>query len=79
MVALRGLTMHKYTGTLRYSDLAGGAWSLITDQGVVYQLSGGRGCVDGARAEVVGKIASDQMGITMIGDILKVERLRILA
>jgi hypothetical protein len=59
--------------------MAAGAWSLVTDQGVVYQLTGGSGFVDGARAEVVGKIADDQMGITMIGDILKVERLQILA
>jgi len=71
----------KYSGTVRRSDLEGGAWTLVSDQGVVYQLDGGGSdlLVDGVRAEVEGAIADQQMGIAMMGDILRVKGYRLLA
>ena len=70
----------KYTGTVRRSDIAGGGWTLVTDQGVVYQLDGGGRdlLVDGVRAEVEGRIAESRMGVAMVGDILEVSSYQLL-
>lgn len=72
--------MAKHTGTVRRTDLEGGHWTLVTDQGVVYQLSGGGADLlrEGVRAEVEGRIADQQMGIAMVGDLLEVKSYRIL-
>jgi hypothetical protein len=72
--------MAKYVGTIRRSDLEGGVWTLVTDQGVVYQLDGGGRDlrVDGARAEVEGRLAEGRMGLAMVGETLEVERYRLL-
>jgi len=72
--------MAKYVGTIRRTDLEGGAWTLVSDQGVVYQLDGGGKdlLVDGARAEVEGSLAKAKMGLAMLGDILEVKRFRVL-
>lgn len=69
-----------YTGTVNRSDLEGGAWTLVTDQGLVFQLKGGGGDLrrDGARVEVTGRIATDQVGIAMMGDVLEVSSYRVL-
>ena len=73
--------MPKYQGTVRRSPLEGGVWTLVTDQGVVYQLDGGDAAllVDGVRAEVEGDIDSARMGIAMVGDILTVRSHRMLS
>jgi hypothetical protein len=65
-------------GKVVRSDLEGGAWTLVTDQGVVYQLQGGGSdlYVDGARVEVKGRIATKAMGIAMLGEILEVKGYR---
>ena len=72
--------MAKFLGRVSRSDLEGGHWVLITDQGVTYQLQGGGPDLlkDGARAEVEGRIAAGTMGIAMLGDILEVKRYRVL-
>jgi hypothetical protein len=72
--------MGKYVGTIRRTDLEGGAWTLVSDQGVVYQLDGGGAdlLVDGVRAEVEGALADDQLGIAMLGDVLRVKRYRVI-
>ncbi len=72
--------MAKYTGKIIKSDLEGGAWTLISDAGVVYQLQGGDSGlrVDGQRVEVQGRIASGKMGIAMVGDILEVSSYRLV-
>jgi len=70
----------KFVGTVHRSDLEGGHWTLVTDQGVTYQLTGGSDDLlkDGVRAEVEGRIATRQMGIAMLGDLLEVKSYRIL-
>ena len=70
-----------YTGTVRRSDLEGGVWVLVTDQGVTYQLDGGDRSllVDGLRVEINGQIAADTMGLAMVGDVLRVKSYRRLA
>lgn len=70
----------KFIGTVHHGDLEGGHWTLVTDHGVVYQLKGGDSglLTDGVRAEVQGRIATEQMGIAMVGDVLEVTSYRIL-
>lgn len=72
--------MARYVGTIRRTDIAGGWWTLVSDQGVVYQLDGGGRdlLVEGIRAEIEGKLATEKMGIAMVGDILEVKSYRIL-
>jgi len=72
--------MATFRGRVRRSDLEGGHWVLVTDQGVVYQLQGGGAdlLVDGVKAEIEGKIAASQMGIAMVGDILEVLSYRLV-
>lgn len=72
--------MAKYVGTIRRTDLEGGAWTLVSDQGVVYQLDGGGAdlLADGVRAEIEGRLATGKMGIAMVGDILEVASYRVL-
>ncbi len=72
--------MSKFTGRVSRSDIEGGHWVLITDQGVTDQLHGGGPDLlkDGTRAEVEGRIASTTMGIAMLGDILEVKGYRVL-
>ncbi len=73
--------MTKYVGRVSQSDLEGGGhWVLTTEQGVTFQLKGGGAdlLVDGVRAEVEGRLATRQLGIAMLGDILEVKRYRLL-
>ena len=72
--------MTKYLGRICRSDLEGGCWTLVTDEGVVYQLKGGGADLlsDGVRAEVEGRISTRTMGVAMVGDILEVKRYRLL-
>ena len=68
-------------GRVICSDLeGGGAWTLVTDQGVVYQLDGGGPDLleDEVRAEVRGTLATGRVGIAMVGDVLEVKSYRIL-
>lgn len=69
------------TGTIRKSEMAGGAaWELHTDGGDVYELNGGGSDLlqEGVRAEVDGDVEADQMSITMTGPILRVRNYRVL-
>jgi hypothetical protein len=73
--------MPKFVGKITRSDLQGGSFLLVTDGGVVYQLKGGGADlrVDGARAEIEGKIATNQVGLAMMGEVLEIKSYRLLA
>lgn len=73
--------MAKYNGTVQRSDLEGGSWIFVTDQGVTYQLKGGGADLlsDGVKAEVEGRLKTEEVGIAMIGDVLEVTSYRILS
>lgn len=69
----------KLKGTLRRSDLEGGHWTLETDKGETYQLSGTlAGAADGAKAEVEGKVDKGAFGIGMMGPQFAVSKLTTL-
>lgn len=72
--------MAVFVGKVLRTDLEGSAWTLVTDQGMVYQLKGGGPDLlqEGVRAEVRGREAVDQLGIAMVGDVLEVKSYRIL-
>ncbi|MBI4859750.1 MAG: hypothetical protein HY815_05740 [Candidatus Riflebacteria bacterium] len=62
-------------GTVVFEDLSGGVWVLAADDGNRYQMEGGdkKLLKDGQRATVSGELASDSMGIGMVGEILRVK------
>lgn len=69
----------KLKGTIRRSDLEGGLWTLETDKGETYQLSGVLdGAADGLEAEVEGKVDKDAFGIGMMGPQFSVQKLTTL-
>ena len=69
----------KLRGTIRRSDLEGGAWVLETDGGEHYQLGGSlAGITDGMKAEVEGKVDKQAMGLGMVGPHFAVSKLTAL-
>lgn len=69
--------MATFTGTVRFNDLKGGYYELVTDKGEVYRLSK---CTAkaGARVKVDGKIESGGFGIHMSGPSIAVKSLEVL-
>ncbi len=73
------LGMKKLKGTIRRSDLEGGLWTLETDAGDSYQLTGALdGLKDGMKAEVEGKVDKNAMGFGMVGPQLAVHKINAL-
>lgn len=71
--------MAKYTGKIRHSDLEGGFYELVADDGQVYRLEGALDVDDGARVRVHGRIDNGGMGIHMSGPAIAVERIETIA
>lgn len=66
----------KLQGTIRRSDLEGGHWTLETDKGETYQLTGELGGArDGMKVQVEGKLDRGAMGIGMMGPQFAVQKL----
>jgi len=73
---LASIPMSKIVGTVKRNDLAGGHWTLETEDGECYQLAGQvAGLRDGMRASIEGRVAKDVMGIGMTGPTFTVEKL----
>jgi hypothetical protein len=69
----------KLKGTIRRNDLEGGHWTMETDGGDTYMLSGSLdGVKDGMKAEVEGKVDKGAMGIGMTGPQFTVQKLNAL-
>jgi hypothetical protein len=66
--------MTKLTGTVQRSDLEGGHWLLVTNDGSRYQLEGAKNLVDGQKVVVNGTVATGAFGIGMTAPILKVAK-----
>jgi len=66
--------MAKLTGTVQKSDLEGGHWLLVTDDGEQFQLDGATGLKDGQKVTVEGNVDRGAFGIGMTGPILKVSK-----
>jgi len=67
--------MAKFRGKVRRSDLEGGHWQLVADDGTTYVLEGATQAiqVDGAKVEIEGAVDKDVMGFAMTGPTLKVK------
>jgi hypothetical protein len=70
--------MSKLRGTIRKSDLEGGVYQLVGDDGTIYELEGGDPLLNqvGARVEVDGNVDKNAMSFTMTGPRLKVKAVR---
>ena len=70
-----------YTGIIKHNPIEGGFWELVTDGGTRFQLRNVdvKSLHDGARFEVHGSAADDDMGIGMTGgpalDVVRVQKL----
>ncbi len=67
--------MAKFRGKVKRSDLEGGHWQLVADDGKTYVLEGAtQGIeVDGASVEIDGVVERDVMSFAMTGPTLKVK------
>lgn len=67
--------MAKFRGKVKRSDLEGGHWQLVADDGTTYVLEGASKEieVDGASVEIDGAVARDVMSFAMTGPTLKVK------
>lgn len=70
--------MPKFSGTIRRSDLEGGHWQLVGDDGTTYQVEGTDPTLkqDGARVEVDGRVDKEAVSMFMTGPILKVKSVK---
>ena len=62
-------------GTVVHEDLSGGVWEFAADDGNRYQMEGGDKKLyrNGQRATVSGEVATDAMGIGMMGPVLRIK------
>jgi hypothetical protein len=69
----------KVKGTIKRTDVEGGAWLLQADNGEQYQLTGKvDGAKDGQRVEVEGNVDKNAMGFGMMGAHFAVQKLTAL-
>jgi hypothetical protein len=64
------------TGTIQHRDIGTGAWALVTDDGVTYEILRGADknlLKAGQKAKVTGKVREDVMTVAMIGQVLEVK------
>jgi hypothetical protein len=72
--------MAKYKGKVSRSDLEGGYWELVADDGSTYKLEGGGADLlkMGVSVEIDGAIDGDAMGIGFGSPVLRVKKYKIL-
>ena len=64
------------TGTIQHRDIGTGAWALVTDEGITYEILRGADknlLKVGQKAKVTGKVREDVMTTAMIGSVLEVK------
>jgi len=70
------------TGTIERRNLGMGAWALVSDDGVTYEILKGADkelLKAGQKAKVKGQVREDIMTIAMIGPVLEVKSFEILS
>ncbi|GMU53092.1 MAG: hypothetical protein AMXMBFR33_22380 [Candidatus Xenobia bacterium] len=74
------MSVSKYTGMLKKSDLEGGVWVFVTESGERFHLTGldEKLLKDGQKLELEGDFDSNSMGIGMMGPTLAVARAKAL-
>lgn len=71
--------MPKIRGTVRKSDLEGGAWLLETADGDIYRLEGELSGLAPGRIEAEGKVANNMMSFQQQGVLFRVSKFTSLA
>ncbi|MBW4668886.1 MAG: hypothetical protein KME60_16050 [Cyanomargarita calcarea GSE-NOS-MK-12-04C] len=70
------------TGTIQHRDIGTGAWALVTDEGVTYEILRGADknlLKVGQKAKVTGQVREDVMTVAMIGPVLEVKSFEALS
>ncbi|HEY9800970.1 MAG TPA: hypothetical protein V6D25_11475 [Leptolyngbyaceae cyanobacterium] len=70
------------TGTIERRNLGMGAWALVSDDGVTYEILKGADkelLKAGQKAKVKGQVREDIMTIAMIGPVLEVKSYEVLS
>lgn len=70
------------TGTVERRDIGTGAWALVADNGVTYEIFKGADkslLKQGQKAKVIGQVLEDVMTIAMIGPVLEVKSFEVLS
>jgi hypothetical protein len=70
------------TGTIQHRDIGTGAWALVTDEGLTYEILRGADknlLKVGQKAKVTGQVREDVMTVAMIGPVLEVKSFEALS
>jgi hypothetical protein len=70
------------TGTIQHRDIGTGAWALVTDDGVTYEIprSADKKLLKaGQKAKVTGQVREDVMTTAMIGPVLEVKSFEVVS
>lgn len=70
------------TGTIQHRDIGTGAWALVTDEGVTYEILRGADkklLQPGQKVKVTGLVREDIMTAAMIGPVLEVKSFEVLS
>ncbi|WP_016953384.1 hypothetical protein [Anabaena sp. PCC 7108] len=70
------------TGTIERRNLGMGAWALVTDESVTYEILKGadKGLLkSGQKVKVTGQVREDVMTIAMIGPVLEVKSFEVIS
>ncbi|MEA5582619.1 hypothetical protein VB620_14865 [Nodularia harveyana UHCC-0300] len=69
------------TGTIQRRNIGTGAWALVTEEGVTYEILRGADknlLQAGQTAKVIGQVREDIMTMAMIGPVLEVESFEVI-
>ncbi|MBE9049807.1 hypothetical protein IQ243_05195 [Nostocales cyanobacterium LEGE 11386] len=69
------------TGTIQRRDIGTGAWALVTDEGVTYEIlrdTDKNLLQAGQKAKVIGQVREDIMTMAMIGPVLEVKSFEVI-
>jgi hypothetical protein len=70
-----------FTGKIEYVSMGTGAWALVTDDGITYEIYNGEPIAiqqDGATVTLEGVIRNDVMSLAAIGPIVEVMSFELL-
>jgi hypothetical protein len=70
--------MGKLRGTIRKSDLEGGVYQLVADDGTIYELEGSDPLLrkEGAKVEIDGNVDKNALSFSMTGPRLKAKSVK---
>lgn len=69
------------TGTIQRREIGMGAWALVADEGITYEILKGADknlLKSGQKAKVTGKLREDIMTVAMIGPVLEVKSFELI-